>query len=106
MIFSNNDYSGTKGIIRIDGSVHDTKKRKTYDKHQTIQLWKRGVKVFVIRNEEIYNASPKNLLALAYGIYHMLGSEDKYSQYVISERHLLGWADKNTISRLASSHIS
>lgn len=106
LIFKNPDLTGQRGIIRVDGGIHDTRYRKRYDKLQTAQFWEHNLMVFVVRNEEILGINNNNLLILAYQIKHLLDDWDKYSDYAIENRYLLGWEDPDYLKKVINRNIS
>ncbi len=40
-------------VIRVDGGVHEKKKRKIYDYFQTMKFFECGVQVFIVKNEAV-----------------------------------------------------
>ena len=82
------------GVVRIDDeNLHKkNKKHRMHDYNQTELLEKRGVKVFILYNEEVDDYYPWRLYAIARFFWECLTNEHLYKLYR---------ADKDIIQRFA-----
>jgi very-short-patch-repair endonuclease len=52
-------------VVEIDGAVHDTEETRDYDRIRTEELEARGLRVVRFRNEQVLEALPDVLNAIA-----------------------------------------
>lgn len=80
------EYMKKVAIIRIDGSMHNKQSQRIKDWHQYRDFCERGVKVFIITNEDIDTLLQDNngdgLLRLAHQIGNCVIDESLYTDYV------------------------
>ena len=81
------EYLKKIGVIRLDGSIHDKHKQMIKDYWQLQGFKEKGVKVFIVRNEEIDDLlaikdNGKSLLVLCKDIGDAIIDESLYNIYI------------------------
>jgi len=82
-------------VVRVDGSIHDKKKNIKVDHIQNKTLLEHGIKVFIIRNEQIVEYSNRKLrvidnwipMAYASMIWLMMDKDKLYKELYLKSGH-------------------
>jgi hypothetical protein len=76
------------GILRIDGAVHDRIKATRISDYHILQSFKeRGIKVFIIKNEELAEKTIKEIREMFSNIKLMMEDDNLYDKYINSKEY-------------------
>lgn len=75
-----------KGIIYVNGEVHDKNKNIKKDKRQIAELKAAGFKVFVINNDEIDSCTDSGLKMRLFAMYKAVNDEALYTRLYDGEK--------------------
>lgn len=79
-------YMQKVAVIRIDGSIHNKQSQRIKDWHQYKNFCERGIKVFIVTNDDVDKLLQENngdgLLKLAHQIGNCVIDEELYTDYI------------------------
>lgn len=67
-----------KGVLYVNGGVHDKEKQRKKDRYQVSELRSAGVKVFVLNNSECDNMTDATLMGYLKSVWRAVDNDALY----------------------------